>query len=78
MVVSRVPSLGDAEAFCLGLWNRGGRRMQDKSLFLYVDAGFRIDRQCEIEGLRKRRLDLSDQAEPGPKLGMHGGPSDRR
>ena len=44
--------------------------MQDKSLFVGVDAGFGIDCRREVEGFGERWLDLPDQAEPGSKLAM--------
>ena len=59
--VSRVHS-GDAETlgFCLGDCGRG--RVEDQPLFVDIDAGFRIDRQCHVEGFDERGPDLPDTA----------------
>ena len=47
-------------------------------MFVDVNVGLWIDRECQTKGFCERWLDLPNEPESSPKLGMHGDPADRR
>jgi hypothetical protein len=58
--VSRVPSSGNAEPFCLSLWDSWRRRMEDETMLVGINAGFWVHCQSHIQGIDESRLELAD------------------
>ena len=52
--------------------------MQHQALFVGVDMGLGVNRQRQVQSLHEGRLDLPDQPEASPELGMHRDPADGR